>query len=192
MITLKSLLQKIKFRLLEQIGEDYEFDWDNHEYYIRWSDYIEEDLKRNWSSWDFGQGGIEGNREYIESLIDKVLNGDDEYMLISNFELWEDELDRGVVLVDKESTLNYVDNTKTYIGELYDDYWVLIDTVNAAGGISGHLLDEDINSLYGVIKIMNDDGMSIMYDGTGDGQVFDGTYAKIIFSDDDGWHLLQI
>ena len=94
--------------------------------------------------------------------------------------------------MDKESTLNYVDNTKTYIGELYDDYWVLIDTVNAAGGISGHLLDEDINSLYGVIKIMNDDGMSIMYDGTGDGQVFDGTYAKIIFSDDDGWHLLQI
>ena len=55
-------------------------------YVARKSDYIEEDIKRNWSSWNFGGEGFEGTREELNELLNTVSN--DNSVWISVFNVW--------------------------------------------------------------------------------------------------------
>ena len=72
---------------------DYKFDNDNYEYYVRYSDHIKEDLKRNWSSWNFGGEGFEGTEEELEEVKQNAIdsNGSASFY-ISGFELWGDDI----------------------------------------------------------------------------------------------------
>lgn len=89
----------------------------------RFSNHIQEDIKRGWSSWNFGEDGIEGSEEQIEAWKQESIdNGQPFY--ISGFELWGDDI------------------KNADIRELYPGYWVLVDNENGCGqGIFGIELD---------------------------------------------------
>lgn len=86
---------------------------------VRWSSHIEEDLKRNWSSWNFGACGFEGTREELQQAIDEVLEGKRQSLEISGFELNADML-RGQRVDDD-------------FRELYPNYWVAVDKERGEG-----------------------------------------------------------
>jgi hypothetical protein len=85
-------------------------------YVARKSNYIQEDIKRNWSSWNFGEDGFEGSyaelNEYLASTTDE------NPIWISGFEIYP----------------NQVKSFK--FGELRNNYWVAIDRINAKNGLS--------------------------------------------------------
>lgn len=85
-------------------------------YVARKSDNIQSDITRNWSSWSFGQEGFEGTKEELNELLDSIT--DENPAFISGFEIYPD--------FKKEFKF----------GELYANYWVAIDSVNAACGLS--------------------------------------------------------
>lgn len=96
-------------------------------YIARKSNHINEDIIRNWSSWNFGEGGVFGTFEEIEDAKKEAIEND-ECFEISGFELYGSDIKKSV------------------IKELYDNYWVLVDTTNGQGsGIFGIELDSDDN-----------------------------------------------
>jgi hypothetical protein len=85
----------------------------------RKSSHIQEDIKRNWSSWNFGEGGFEGTYSELQNKIKEALESESS-LFISGFELWDNDI------------------KKADIRELYTNYWVLVDNTNGYGnGIFG-------------------------------------------------------
>lgn len=124
----------------------------------RKSDHIQEDIKRNWSSWNFGQDGFKGTREDLDNYLTECT--DSSAVFISGFEI-------------------YADAIKTFeFGELYPGYWVAIDRVNAPVGLSAVELDAD--NLQDAIK-----EATSRNDYFGQGICFDARKAKLVHSDDD-------
>lgn len=105
------------------------------EYYIRFSNHIQEDLKRGWSSWNFGKEGFEGTDEQLEEYKKDCFENENP-MFISAFELWGDDI------------------FETEIKELYPDYWVVVD--ERVCGISASEIKA--SSLEEAIKVFSQEG----------------------------------
>lgn len=130
----------------------------------RKSDHIEADIKRNWSSWNFGQDGFRGTREELDVYLSECT--DRSAVFISGFEI-------------------YADAVKGFeFGELYPGYWVAIDRTNAAFGISG--IELDAESIQDAIKEATE-----RTDYFGQGVCFDARKAKLVHSDDD-IHIFEV
>lgn len=69
---------------------------------------IQADIKRNWSSWNFGQEGLKCTEDELQAGIERCIENDSP-LWISGFELWGDEI------------------KNADIRELYTNYWVLVD-----------------------------------------------------------------
>ena len=133
-------------------------------YVARKSNHIQEDIKRNWSSWNFGQEGFEGTRRELEELLDTI--SDDNCVWISGFEIWAD------------------DKASFEFKELYDNYWVAVDNVNAVDGLSCISLESD--DLESAKKESNS-----RTDYFGDGDSFDADEATLVYSNND-IHIFEI
>lgn len=83
-------------------------------YIIRFSNHINEDMQRNWSSWNYGQEGLNCTEEKLEAIKENAI-ANNEPIFISGFELWGDEI------------------ANSDIRELYPNYWVLVDTTRGEG-----------------------------------------------------------
>lgn len=130
----------------------------------RKSEHIQEDIKRNWSSWNFGQDGFCGTREDLDNHLSEC--SDNSAVFISGFEI-------------------YADAVKGFeFGELYSGYWVAIDRVNAPVGLSAIELDAD--NLQDAIKEATE-----RTDYFGQGICFDARNAKLVHSYDD-IHIFEI
>lgn len=130
----------------------------------RQSDHIEADIKRNWSSWNFGEEGFEGTREELDEELEKV--SDENSFLVSGFEVWPHNKD------------------EFEFGELYENYWVAIDRINAREGLSG--IELDAETLEDAIEEANS-----RTDYWGDGQSFNAQEAKLVYSNDD-IHIFEV
>ena len=124
----------------------------------RKSDHIQEDIKRNWSSWSFGQEGFNGTRAELDKYLMSAT--DSHAVFISGFEI-------------------YKDFVKQYeFGELYENYWVAIDRVNARNGLSCvELIAETLGEA--IKEATSRD------DYWGEGRSFDAREAKLVHSDGD-------
>jgi hypothetical protein len=134
-------------------------------YVARMSDNIQSDIKRNWSSWNFGQEGLSATEEQIDTWKEEAIENDQPFC-ISGFELWGDDI------------------ANADIRELYEGYWVLVDNVNAANGISGIALDAE--NIEQAIEEANN-----RTDYFGEGVCFDAQEAKLVYSNDD-IHIFEI
>jgi hypothetical protein len=131
----------------------------------RKSSHIQEDIKRNWSSWNFGEGGFEGTYSELQNKIKEALESESS-LFISGFELWDNDI------------------KKADIRELYTNYWVLVDNTNGYGnGIFGTELKAE--SLEDAIQ----ESKSAHY--WGEGVRFDASSAKLVYSNDD-IHIFEI
>ncbi len=129
-----------------------------HKKYIaRKSNHIEDDIKRNWSSWNFGEEGFKGTYDELENYLKSAT--EDRPIWISGFDIYPDQIR------DFE------------FGELYPNYWVAIDNVNARGGLSGILLKS--NSLKDAIVEAHR-----RTDYFGDGVAFDVNNYILVYSKD--------
>lgn len=127
-------------------------------YVARKSNHIEADIKRNWSSWNFGQEGFKGTRLELDDYLASAT--DENPVWISGFDIYPDQI------------------REFAFGELYENYWVAIDNVNAAGGLS--CIELDAENLEDAIKEANSRS-----DYFGEGQSFDATSAKLVYSNED-------
>ena len=127
-------------------------------------------MKRGWSSWNFGSGGFEGTKEDLEKAKKEAIENEDSFT-ISEYELWGDEI------------------KKADIRELYPNYWVLVDNVNASGGLSAHELPNNLETLEDALSLV-DKNQSI-YDGTGDGQKFAASEGNVIYSKGN-MHIIEV
>jgi hypothetical protein len=130
----------------------------------RRSDHIEEDTKRNWSSWNFGENGFTGTKQKLIKKLETVT--DEHPVTISGFEIWPH---------NKEAFR---------FGELYKNYWVIIDTINAQNGLSCIILKAD-NLEDATNEALN------RRDYWGDGASFDANEAKLVYSKND-IHVFEI
>lgn len=140
-------------------------------YYVRFSDYINEDLERGWSSWNFGQDGIEATEEVMDRYIEEVKNGDGP-IYISGFEIWADDLER------------------CEIKELYPGYWVLVDNVNANGGISGHILPDGLETLEDILNEVKEN--STTYCGWGEGDTISSLENATVIYSKENMHIVEV
>lgn len=123
----------------------------------RQSNHIQEDIKRNWSSWNFGQCGFSGSYDELQAAMKEAIEDGSSFM-ISGFELFGDEI------------------KNADIRELYDGYWVLVDNTNDSHSrgifgieLSAETLEEAIEE-------------SKNGDYWGQGVRFDARYAKLVYS----------
>ena len=129
----------------------------------RQSSNIQSDIARNWSSWNFGQDGFNGT---YDELQDYLSSCDDDFpVCISGLELYPRDIKRH------------------QFGELYENYWVVIDNENARGGLSCINLDAD--TLEQAIL----ESSSISY--CCDGDYFNANDAVLVYSEND-IHIFQI
>lgn len=130
-------------------------------YIARLSRHIHDDIIRNWSSWNFGIDGFNGTYDDLKNAMKEALDNDDSFY-ISGFDLYG------------------LDIVKADIRQLYENYWVLVDTVNGGGGsvgIFGTALEAD--SLKEAIKESKE------VDYSGQGYKFDARLAELVYSSDD-------
>lgn len=125
-------------------------------YIARQSDYIHEDIKRNWSSWNFGNDGIHCTKQQLEEYKKEAIDTDSEFY-ISGFQFYG------------KNQINNLD-----IRELYKNYWVLVDTENAGGGLS--CIELESENLEDAIE----ESKKGQY--WGEGSCFDATNAKLVYS----------
>lgn len=130
----------------------------------RKSNHIEADIKRNWSSWNFGEEGFKGTEDELNEYLAK--STDNSPVWISGFDIYPDHI--------KEFSF----------GELYENYWVAIDNVNARGGLSCISLDAE--NIEDAIKEAES-----RTDYFGEGDCFDATEAKLIYSNNE-IHIFEI
>jgi|SRR5690606_6568284 len=131
----------------------------------RLSNHIQEDIKRNWSSWNFGQCGFHGTYDELQAAMKEAIEDGSSFM-ISGFELFGDEI------------------KSADIRELYDGYWVLVDNVNGNGpGIFGTELSAE------TIEEAIQESADAHY--WGEGVCFDAREAKLVYSSDD-IHIFEI
>jgi hypothetical protein len=133
-------------------------------YIARKSNHIEEDLKRGWSSWNFGEDGFEGTWSELQDFLASAT--DTNSVQISGWEVWPG-------------------NRRDFqFGELYPNYWVAIDNVNARGGLSAIELAAT-NEEDAIAEAAS------RSDYWGDGISFDPSNAKFVASVGDV-HVFQI
>lgn len=131
---------------------------------VRQSKHIQEDIKRNWSSWNYGEEGIKATAEQIEAAKEACLNDDTLPFIVSGFEFYGDQV-------------NDMD-----LRELYPNYWVLVDErfVSAIAGVA-----LNANTLEDAIKEAK------KTDCFGDGIAFDASTAKLVYSQDE-IHIFEV
>ena len=134
-------------------------------YVARMSDNIQSDIERGWSSWNFGQEGLSATEEQIDTWKEEAIENDQPFC-ISGFELWGDDI------------------ANADIRELYEGYWVLVDNVNARGGLS--CIDLEAETLEDAIKEVES-----RTDYWGEGQSFDANASKLVYSNND-IHIFEI
>ncbi|MBV7534038.1 hypothetical protein [Chitinophaga sp. sic0106] len=130
----------------------------------RKSNNIQEDIKRNWSSWNFGEGGFEGTRTELDAYLATAT--DNHSVSVSGFEIYPDLI------------------REFEFAELYAGYWVAVDNVNAKNGLSCIYLDAETR----------EDAIAeatARTDYWGDGDSFDATEATLVFSEGD-IHVFEI
>lgn len=88
------------------------------DFFARFTNNIDADLERNWSSWNYGQEGFSGSREELTDTINSCLENEREFW-ISGFAL------QGRELADA------LRNGR--IRELSAGYWVLVDDREGEG-----------------------------------------------------------
>jgi len=131
----------------------------------RQSNHIQEDIKRNWSSWNFGQDGFVGTYDELQDAMNEAIESGSAFY-VSGFELWGDDI------------------KNADIRELYDNYWVLVDNVNSNGpGIFGTELSAE--TLEEAIEESKES------DYSGQGVCFDAREAKLVYSEGD-IHIFEI
>lgn len=128
----------------------------------RQSNHIQEDIKRNWSSWNFGQDGFTGTREEFEEFL--ATCDDDNPICLSMFEIYPDQI-KG-----------------TRFGELYENYWVVVDD---RGGLACNILPQ--KNIGDAIEFLKNNPWFC----GGDGNFIDCSNAKVVWSDGD-IHILEI
>lgn len=141
--------------------------------YIRVSEHIDADLKRGWSSWNFGLEGFDGSKDDLLTEIRSIAERGGEFWL-SGFNIWIDESTK----LDDSFGVVFVDDYE--IRELYENYWVAVDRVNAVNGLSAHELPESLQTIEDVIAEVKNNPAK--YDGTGDGESFSAENAKVLHS----------
>lgn len=134
----------------------------------RKSNNIQEDIKRNWSSWNFGEEGFEGTKEDLIELLNETKENESSCW-ISGFDIW-------VESVDYDCNSVYANDFE--FRELYDGYWVAVDNVNSPDGLSCISLNSD--NVEDAIKEANN-----RTDYFGDGDSFDADDYELIFSNED-------
>ena len=82
------------------------------DFFARFTNNIDADLERNWSSWNYGQQGFEGSREELVDAINGCLESEQAFW-ISGF------------LLEGRELSDALRNGR--IRELYAGYWVLVD-----------------------------------------------------------------
>lgn len=140
----------------------------------RQSEHIQEDIQRNWSSWNFGKEGFEGSRLDLMEAIDKAIEKRGVFY-ISGFDVWPESKDYS------SDNAIYVDDFE--FRELYEGYWVAVDNINASGGLSCISLEAD--NLEDAIK-ESEDGSYY-----GDGESFDATEYDLVYSNEE-IHIFKI
>ena len=130
----------------------------------RYSENIQEDIKRNWSSWTFGQYGFEGTEAELKEAMQSAIENETSFD-ISGFELWDDDI------------------RNADVRELYPGYWVLVDNVNTPGGLS--CLNLNATNMEDAIS----EAKTLIY--SGDVQSFDANDAKLVYSEND-IHIFEI
>lgn len=134
-------------------------------YIARFSEHINEDLNRGWSSWNFGEEGLNATEEQLQQYKEQCIeNGNP--LHISGFELW------GEQIADAD------------IRELYEGYWVLVDNENFGVGISGIELKSD--NLADAIAEAAD------LDYSGDGIKFTSEEVELVQSIDGEIHIFRV
>ncbi len=125
----------------------------------RKSNHIESDIKRNWSSWNFGLDGFTGTREELDAYLATAT--EEKTVYISAFELTSNDLKR------------------TKIKELYENYWVVVD--DRFDGICGTALKTagDLDNLQEAIAEAES------ADFSGDGVEIDTRYVDLVYSEGD-------
>lgn len=129
----------------------------------RQSSNIQSDIARNWSSWNFGQDGFNGTYDELQDYLSSC--DDDSPICISGLELYPRDIKRH------------------QFGELYENYWVVIDNENASGGLSCINLNADTLD-QAVIE-----SQSACY--FGDGDCFDANNAVLVYTEND-IHIFEI
>ena len=104
------------------------------DFFARFTNHIDDDLARNWSSFNYGQEGFAGDREALVNAIESAIESDSAFW-ISGFSLEGREL-RDALRYDR-------------IRELSPNYWVLVDDREGTG-ISTIWLNA--NNLQGAIE----------------------------------------
>jgi len=134
---------------------------------VRQSEHIQEDIKRNWSSWNYGQEGFEGTEDELNGCLENIT--DERPFWISGFEIYPDDI------------------KNSEIKELYDGYWVLVDNTRGSG-LSCNILDSE--TLEDSISIVTDKDFRI---DLGEGETVDCSNAKVVWSDEENFiHILKI
>lgn len=124
-------------------------------YLARKSNHIQDDIKRNWSSWNFGEEGFVGTKSELDDFLASAT--DEHPVWISGFDIYPEQIK------DFE------------FGELYKNYWVAIDRVNASNGLSAIQLNA--TNLEEAINEANE-----RRDYFGDGVSFNAKEAKLVYS----------
>lgn len=131
----------------------------------RQSGHIQQDITRNWSSWNFGQDGFEGTYDELQAAISEV--NENTCFMISGFEFYGD------------------DAKNADIRELYENYWVVVDNEHSKGkGIFGIELDAA-----GLTEAIAE--AESRSDYFGDGVRFDAQDAKLVYSNND-IHIFEV
>lgn len=141
----------------------------------RISKHINEDIKRGWSSWDFGNGGV--SREKIDAFLEDE-NADT--INISGWEYNQEQLQRALDCGD--------------IDELYSGYWVARDNQNGFGLACCKIYADTVEQALEIIQAPDYySGMDLM-----GGDFVDSDNATVIWSQDLGLgngmqlHLIQL
>lgn len=182
-------MERYKKQFIESLSKNVLLDHTQHDYHIRFSTFIKEDFKRNWSSWSFGEQGYEGTSDDLLKALNNLKETEGEFD-ISGFSLWIEpstKIDSFLATKNDYEKRIYIDNME--LGLLYKDYWVMIDTVNAVEGLSSYYLPPTLVDTNAVLSLVKKNRAK--YDGTGDGDSFDAGNAKLIFSKKD-LHILQV
>lgn len=137
-------------------------------YIVRQSEHIQEDLKRNWSSWNYGLEGLNCNQEQLEQWKQEAIENENP-LYISGFELWGDDIENAD------------------IRELYENYWVLVD-LNRGEGLSCNIIE--CETLEEAINIVTNKDFRIEL---GEGETVDCSNAKVVWSDEDNFiHIIEV
>ncbi|MDD5353371.1 MAG: hypothetical protein PHS93_09445, partial [Candidatus Omnitrophica bacterium] len=135
---------------------------EENQYFIRKSEYIEDDLRRGWSSWNYGQEGFKGTKEELDKAINNIT--DKNPLWISGFDLYPKDI--------KDADIR----------ELYPDYWVLVDKTKGEGIF--------VNSLEATNKIDAIDEGGRHKINLGEGEVINTDNLRIVSSIGD-IHILE-